>query len=196
MEKEIENAASSSSVRCITKFCAFLGFPIIFSYIFTGGTEQFDNHIGFYTVIRSVRNHSELISDLQWKSESLCNSGTWTPSTLFFFFLRYLLPSEVVFSQTWRWNSCSFDDLYMSDIAFCIVIFSLRRFGLLWSHCWAVWKKALALVEELDSQAWTSYSQGNKPGVLQMLPVRTHIHRKIFPFGNIVIVFLLLVLYK
>lgn len=98
--------------------------------------------------------------------------------TFFFFFLRYLLPSEVVFSQTWRWNSCSFDDLYMSDIAFCTVIFSLRRLGLLWSHCWAVWKTALALVEELDSQAWTSYSQWNVPGVLQMLPVRTHTHKK------------------
>lgn len=79
------------------------------------------------------------------------------------FFLRYLLPSEVVFSQTWRWNSCSFDDCYRSDIAFCIVIFPLREFGLLWSHCWVVWEITLAVGVELDSQAWTLCSKWNMP---------------------------------
>lgn len=102
-----------------------------------------------------------------------------------FFFLRYLLPSEVVFSQTWRWNSCSFDDCYMSDIAFCIVIFCLREFGLLWSHCWVVWEITLAMGVELDCQAWMLCSKWNIPGALQILPVRTQINPPTLSFLGI-----------
>lgn len=118
-------------------------------------------------------------------SLSVIRKSNYIYAFIFFFFLRYLLPSEVVFSQTWRWNSCSFDDCYMSDMAFCIVIFSLRKFGLLWSHCWVVWETTLAMVVELDSQAWTSCSQWNVPGAVQILPVRTQINPPTLSFEGI-----------
>lgn len=65
MEKEKETAVNSSLVRHSTKLCAFLGISIILSYIFTSNTQQFDNYTGMHTVIRYVRDHSELITDLQ-----------------------------------------------------------------------------------------------------------------------------------